>query len=311
MSNREPSLCFVSANDKSAGKADASEIWFGFAAQGLGAATCTAREAMLGEEPDCDVYVVNRALWDVPLTRWTNRNKRVFVWIDDAFTYLPPISQIYTNWQTLMPEFKRLLARVDGLIAPNPFLAADWSGLCAATYFIPNYHAIEPPMREARRDCLTLGWGGSTNHLTSWRDTQAFRYIPPEFQVRIVSNALIGSLIEPYNFVENIGHLPYPDYLAEMASWDVCLIPVHGEYDRRRSWIKALECCLVGTPWVAVGDAIDIYRQVPGGARLLDPTTIPQGIEDAMRADLGVNLEWALRQHIRYHLAEWRNVLFS
>lgn len=308
-------ICFVNSTESRYSAEDASALWFRYAAAGFGQSPVTAYECRRGLEPEADCYVVNRTLWDVPWQRWKARGARVICWFDDAFQCMPPISRAYTFWQRNMPIFKRLLGQIDGIITPNPILSADYAPYTPHAAYVPNYHARARVQHtgsdQARYGGGTLGWGGSSNHLTSWRDTGLYMHIPPRYEVRIVGYPQVAELIRPYNYVSSMEWFPdHVAYLKELAGWEACLIPVHGEYDRRRSWIKALECNLTGTPWAAVGDAIDIYRSVPYGARLLDLATLGDGLDQLFETyDCEAAQAWAEKQHIRYHLDEWREAI--
>jgi hypothetical protein len=303
----EPTICLVETAEGSP-----PGQWFQWVGQGLpGSWLSNLTQIEQGLEPRCDIYVIERELWRVPLKRLRSRGARIFCWLDDAFGLMPlDFETPFAVWRDKLPLLKRLLGQIDGVILPSPILAADFAPFARQAYFIPNYHRVLcPPVHAGvpRR----WGWGGTSQHVVSWRETRFYEYIPADVTLRVVGTAYCQALARDHCRVDPLPWMEYRAYLAELASWECCLIPISGEYDLRRSWIKALECCLVGTPWLAIGDAIDIYRGIPGGACYLDAVGLEGKVDSAIRAATPESVTWAKAQHMDDHFQEWKDVLFA
>lgn len=260
---------------------------------------CKTAEADAGFEPDADVYVVQLTLIKPPIRRWHAKGKGVFVWLDDAFWMMPIRSKPQETWSRAWPDVCEWLGEVDGIIVPSRVLAQDMLEYNPNVCFIPNYHRFfDGISRQWPKGDNLIGYGGSYYHWASWRDTRCWEVLPGRAWCNIVGMPMLASMIEHYRKDLRVqrSDLQKPDdYLMLVGHWKWQPIPCHGEYDRRRSWIKALESLFVGTAWTGFGNAVeDVYGAVPELVQGRDPT-------EAM--------EWARRQHIRYHLDEWKGVL--
>jgi hypothetical protein len=284
--------CFVVA-----GWDQPSSHWMTHAAKRLGWPICTVAQAGGGEEPEAEVYVVQMTQVPPPTRRWQTRGKGVFLWLDDALWLMPDFTKPAKMWQGLWPEVLHWLAEVDGVIAPSQVLADDLSRWNRNVNFIPNYHAYDEALIPQVARTKLIGYAGSLYHWLSWRDTRAWETLPKGAGMVIVDLAMLASAIElarPDLRVTRTGRLDTYDYLGQLASWRYEPIPMHGAYDLRRSWIKALECCLVGTPWQPIGNACEaVYAGVP----------------NYEQPDTNLAKVWARQQHIQYHLDEWKGVL--
>ena len=63
-----------------------------------------------------------------------------------------------------------------------------------------------------------------------------------------------------------VGWVPHAIFAAKLSMFDIGLIPLFGEYDRRRSWIKTAEYSVMGIPWI--GSDMEPTREIDTGARV-------------------------------------------
>jgi hypothetical protein len=270
-----------------------STRWFLYPARHLeSASSCTFTELERGQEPDAAVYVVERALWRVPFERLHSKRKRIFGWLDDAVWQMPLQSPQAELWRGRWPDYIQLLAKVAGMICPSRLLAEDIGQLTTTpVHYIPNYHDF-PVVAAGVHDRGVVGWGGSYLHWISWRDSGAYKLIPPDLTVEIIDHYIVAQMIKPFNKVKLLPTLAFADYLRHVVNWDAYVIPLAGDYDLRRSWIKVLEAAYCGTPVMAFG-MLGPYADCP------------------LAAFVGTGQEWAEAQRITQHLDEWKGVLFD
>jgi len=288
---RPPSICFVYEEGD-----QPSTRWFLYPARYLeSASTCTFAALEAGYEPNADIYVVERALWRVPIERLRSKRKRIFGWLDDAVWLMPILTPQAEAWQQRWSEYIQLMGQVDGMICPSRLLAADLRRLTnTPIHHIPNYHDF-PVVPTDQHDLNLAGWGGSYLHWTSWRDSGAYRKIPSHLRVEIIDNFLVAEMLKPYNEVTLIPVLDFTAYLTRVATWGFYVIPMAGAYDARRSWIKFLEAAYTMTSVILMGDkATPAYADCPLEERSLEELA-----------------RWAEAQRITQHLDEWTGVLFD
>ena len=248
----------------------------------------------MGREPDAAVYVIERVLWRVPIERLRARHKRILVWLDDAVWLMPIQIPSAEAWKARWPAYVRSLGQIDGVICPSHLLAQDIGKLTSTpTHFIPNYHDF-PFIPEGEHNLGVAGWGGSYFHWTSWRDSGAYMQVPGHLRIEIIDHAMVAEMLRPYNHqVLALPALDFEAYLRRVATWGFYMIPLAGEYDARRSWIKFLEAAYVGaSPILFDPEETQVYADCPQQS----------GIENQRR--------WAEAQRITHHLDEWRGVIY-
>lgn len=285
-----------------------SSRWLGYAAAGLGrldaisASSCTFR-ALPRLAAKSDILVVEHNL-PLALARGA-RGTRVFLWLDDALWCVPGdgehARQLRALWHGIVHNRRELA----GIITPSASMAAELRQRLPgiAVRHIPNYHDFEevPAAQRGSR----VGWGGSNYHVTSWRGTaDIWRSALASYALDIVGNPQVAQMLRDAGVsVEECLALAFPEYLARMATWLAALVVVHGEYDRYRSWIKALEACWCGVPWWGMGDQVEnVYYGVPG--RVLD-------LRYASNVDGRKLHKWAGKQRIDLHTSEWTRFLLG
>ena len=115
-----------------------------------------------------------------------------------------------------------------------------------------------------------VGWAGSLQHVVSWRESGMWSRVPENCVVEVMDHMQVFMALKPYVMARFIPYaITVQAYLERVATWDAYLIPMAGEYDRRKSWVKALDACYAGVPWISDGDVdAEVYRDVPFGKSL-------------------------------------------
>lgn len=222
-----------------------------------------------------DVVVIERlALADLYrlIENLRRRGKVVVADFDDAYHLMPVSNPAFKFWgqnetpdgRKLNPpaleQFRRGLALCSGVVTPSLLLSADYQAR-----HLPNRLPMEryrPHQRRGPRapDApIVLGWGGSVGHLRSWTESglgpALRRVLAARPNVRLALHGSDGRIAEalklPAGQVDCYPWGPYRDWPAHVARFDVGLAPLAGEYDMRRSWLKALEYLALGVPWLA------------------------------------------------------------
>ena len=110
---------------------------------------------------------------------------------------------------------------------------------------------------------IVIGWGGGGSHQDSLRKSGILEALGRVCEQRPAVRVLIaGADPETFAMIPVAGgrktHLPwvqFRDWPSSLARMDIGLAPLYGEYDQRRSWIKAAEYMAMRIPWVASGGA--------------------------------------------------------
>jgi len=174
-----------------------------------------------------------------------------------------PIPLIWLQWGIKL---------VGAVSSPSLVIVDDWKAW-AHSYWIPNYY---DPALYLRHDnykepgSLYLGWGGSATHLASWFEGDGLgggmaikRLMKenPKLMLAIggdprVHKGLTERTAEgkkwniPPARKLALGWKPHAMWSDSLSIFDIGIIPLSGEYDRRRSFIKTLEFTLMSIPWV-------------------------------------------------------------
>jgi len=296
----------------------------------------------------CEIVVIERlaiANTITPIIDLEAQGMVVIADVDDAYNLMPKTVPTYKFWhdgvikvpdQNGNPrEVKMVIAPKDQLAwglklvhavtTPSKVLAKDWLRYCNNVYVAPNYiptmtylkhKKFKPKTDNERETKFIIGWGGSWTHIESWKDSgviEALRDICKKRKnvvIRIaggdkrVSDAIdIPGRVFPEAFVD------FDKWPPVFATWDLGLVPLAGEYDNRRSWIKSLEYTLMGIPWIgtkappteeladygtrvkntsfdwkrAINYAIDNYSEVKA--------KVVEGFEFAMAQDVDANVQ--------------------
>jgi len=241
-----------------------------------------------GEEvqKDCmeaDIIIVERNYFgDTPtlVQYWKMRNKTVIGIFDDAYDIMHPQNISYKFWThgeltikdqdgkdkvvKMMPHpldsFKWTLRMFKGVQVPSINLQKDWSKYNPNVHYVHNYLDIDKYMNAEplypHPGEIVIGWCGSMSHYSSFTDSgvlDALRKITKRHsnvKILISGDKRIYDLLETKNKIFQ-PFVPKEQWTGLLKTLDIGLAPLSGEYDKRRSWIKALEYMALKVPWVA------------------------------------------------------------
>jgi len=233
---------------------------------------------------EADIIVIERNLFQDTLTMlmfWKVRDKQIAVIFDDAYHIMHPKNISYGFWEHGEIKYKDEknnekigymrpppLAQLEwgigmskGLQTVSQALCDDWSHV-NDTYLIHNNLVIEryidvQPLHPHENE-IWIGWTGSLSHVDSFESSgllRAFRKVVKNFpSVKILISGdkrIFDNLDVPVTKKMFSSFVPAEQYPALIKSLDICTIPLAGEYDKRRSQIKPLECLALKVPFVA------------------------------------------------------------
>ena len=236
---------------------------------------------------DADVIIVQRVLLEESVRvaqYWIARGKKVFVSFDDAYQFIGEENAAYKFWgrgevevntgghkyirkmdNHPVDQFRDGLKHISGGITPSRVLCDDWSTYAPMKY-LPNYieshrYQIEP----TKGTRLTIGWGGSLSHLTSFShsgvEKALHKFLPKnkDWQFGLVGdNRLIKQLALPSDQMWFRHYVMFFDWPRVLSSFDIGLAPLAMPYDQRRSRLKVMEYIAMGIPFVATKS--EVYR---------------------------------------------------
>jgi glycosyltransferase involved in cell wall biosynthesis len=233
---------------------------------------------------EADIIVVERNYFGDTLTMmqfWKVRNKSVVAIFDDAYDIMHPQNISYNFWThgelkykespdgpektahmkpPPIEQFKWGLNMVKGVQVPSVNLAKDWSKY-NNTYYIHNFLDVDKymnvePLYPHPKEEIVIGWCGSMSHYASFADSgvvQGLRKVAskyPHVKVLIGGDKRVFDLLDVRNKVFQ-PYVPAEQWTSLLKTLDIGLCPLAGEYDKRRSWIKALEWMALKVPWIA------------------------------------------------------------
>jgi glycosyltransferase involved in cell wall biosynthesis len=229
-----------------------------------------------------ELIVVERNLFGPVLTaimHWKAQGKGVIATFDDAYHLLPKDNLSHDFWlkgiarkkqdgkevqEILDPppitQFKWGLRMVDGAVVASKKLVEDWEEFTHVRH-LPMYLDLERyrdlPEKEPEDDTVVIGWSGSLSHLHSFSSgiLEALERVArarPEVRLKIGNDRRIYEKLNlPEGQKELTPWVPYEEWPKILASYDIGLAPMEGDYDARRSWVKVLEYMAVKVPWLA------------------------------------------------------------
>ena len=173
---------------------------------------------------------------------------------------VPNIEKISYMKPLPLEQFAWGMQMVKGIEVVSQALADDWSHL-NNTYLIHNY--LEPGRYDNveplfPHEGIWLGWSGSLSHVDSFESSgllKAYQRIIKKYDnvnLFLTGDKRVFDLVDVPDGRKI--HSPFvhaEQYPALMKSIDIYTIPLFGEYDKRRSQIKPLECCALQIPWIA------------------------------------------------------------
>jgi len=173
----------------------------------------------------------------------------------------------------ILQEFRTGLGLADGIIVPSKVLLEDYCRYAKSAYLVENF--LYPPLWEnlptKPDDRIVAGWGGSSGHYESWLGSNLAPALGalcrkyPKFHVSIQPpDVRIVGLLNKYGVVyETHPWCFFEAWANRVATFDITLAPLHGNYDMRRSNLKCLESATAGIPWVASN--LSPYNECVGG----------------------------------------------
>ena len=235
---------------------------------------------------DADIIMVERNLFSDTLTMmmyWKVRGKAIGVIFDDAYRKLNKDNPAYSFWEFGEIKHQDISGEVSTIkINPPPKVQLEWGvhmskglqtvsqALCDDwaewndTYLIHNhlamdrYRNVTQPLFPHSKDEIWIGWTGSLSHRYSFEWSgimMAYRKICrkyPNVKILITGDKKIYDELDISNKKKMFcAFVPSEQYPALIKSLDICAIPLAGEYDKRRSQIKPLECLALRVPFIA------------------------------------------------------------
>jgi glycosyltransferase involved in cell wall biosynthesis len=233
---------------------------------------------------EADFILIERNLFQDALTMmqfWKVRGKHIGVIFDDAYHIMHPKNVSHNFWTygeikyqdaegkeqmgNMYPrpldQLRWGIAMSKGLQTVSQALADDWAHV-NDTYVINNnivvdrYLNVEPLYKHD--GTIFIGWTGSLSHVDSFESSgilRAFKKIVKTYdnvKILISGDKRIFDVIDiPLAKKVFQPFVPADKYPSLIKTLDICTIPLSGEYDKRRSWIKPLECLALKVPFVA------------------------------------------------------------
>ena len=241
---------------------------------------------------------------------WQARGKKIVANFDDAYQVMPLDVQTSLLWKRGLMQtdqqipkdeirgyieshgqrfnlfkaeghplhiFRESLKMVDAYATPSDVLTQDFAHLNPHHYVLRNYPDYSHPEWKVPKkppgEQIIIGWGGSSTHLQSFRDSDIIRALRkvlalhPNVRLMIVCNHpdLIQFLTSnlPRASIVHIGWRPLREWIRLIGDFDIGIAPLAGKYDDRRSWIKCVEFGARGVPWIASNRPP--YKECKGG----------------------------------------------
>ena len=231
---------------------------------------------------EADIIILERNYFNDTISMlnfWKVRNKTIVGIFDDAYDIMHPQNVSYKFWTygeitykdaegkdkvgRMQPppieQFKWAVNSLKGIQVPSVNLQKDWSKYNPNVFHVHNYLDIDKYMNVEQlypHDDIIIGWCGSLSHYSSFTDSgvaDALRKICkkyPNVTVLISGDKRIYELLQVKKKMFQ-PFVPPEQWTPLLKTLDIGLAPLSGEYDKRRSWIKALEYMALKVPFVA------------------------------------------------------------
>lgn len=248
-----------------------------------------------------DLVIVQRNLMDrvvLSAFHWTQNGKAITVDLDDAYEFMTEDtgSPTFKTWKhgvftdssgkeqhlypTPMMWLKWGVKLLGTMTSPSKLICQDWSEYARAFWF-PNYadtSIYHPSQVYKEPGKVYIGWGGSATHLASWEKSGVLPALQriikeyPNVVLMLMGDERVERFLKeiPKHNRAVLGFMPHAEFVMRLNTLDIGLVPLYGEYDRRRSWIKAMEYSLMGVPWI--GTAFEPTADVETGLRIANTT---------------------------------------
>ena len=226
-------------------------------------------------EIHADVVFVERQLYAPEVHYNIQRLKKegakaIATW-DDAYHIMPDYIRSKPTWnKENVAKFRHCLKFVDCAIVPSEVLADDFRRYCKDIRVVKNYcdGELYQVSHETKLGQVRLFYGGNDTHYHSIIESGILPALQkvfdkyPKVVMYAVGSPMITNLFTsslPEGRVATHGWIQFeewPRFVAEHA--DIILAPLSGEYDRRRSCIKANDAAMFSLPMVATD--LEPYR---------------------------------------------------
>jgi glycosyltransferase involved in cell wall biosynthesis len=230
-----------------------------------------------------DIVIIQRLLLSEvqnSIFYWRSKGKPIAADLDDAYLIMPSSVASHRFWKqgivggkkdgkdvhiqmTYKPDEQLVwgVKLCNALISPSKVICEDWKAYTPNTFLVPNYidSSLYIPHRRVPGDgTIVIGWGGSFSHLDSWNGSKIIpalhRILMERKNVRLSlaggDPRIYGQFHRQRSQVMIHSWVPHDKWPETLAEFDIGVIPLSGEYDQRRSWIKPLEYSIMGIPWV-------------------------------------------------------------
>lgn len=214
-------------------------------------------------------------------------------------------------------DLKAVLGVVDAVMTPSKFLTFHYGQYAHKAYYVHNRPILDMfptrPVDTVSGDKIVIGWSGTGQHVETWVDNpmiDALARLRKDIVVSGVIPDMVCDIIEHAGVeVRQIGPVEIEKFPHVVAGYDIGICPLWGEYDKGRSWIKWLECSLMGKPVVAQ-DLAGVYSECKGGYLASTPEEWHDALstlvydERARRGESLAGLSWSWRQGLEENLDE-------
>jgi glycosyltransferase involved in cell wall biosynthesis len=211
------------------------------------------------------------------IEKYRGLGKQVWITFDDNYALIPgtPARDIWRGKKSgsILNDFRDGLRLATGFMTPSKLLCEDFRMYNDRAEYVPNYLNLDwwSNTPAPSPDVKTIGYGGTSLHNISLRDSGV---IPALGKLCRESNKLKVHLQPPFpDVVQEFNRLGVrysfgawqapEDWPKTVSQFTVGIAPLSGNYDMRRSNLKALEYATLGIPWVASQG--DPYQEALGG----------------------------------------------
>jgi hypothetical protein len=216
-----------------------------------------------------DVVLLQRNAFEGALDAlkfWRERDKPVWIDLDDAYQMLPETNNAKRFWHDNAMRFNRNpleqlregLSIATGLTSPNKLILEDWQS--PRKLWLPNYVRGEwyANVKRQEHDGIIIGWGASMSHYDSYRYSGVAVALSELCRRRADVRVVVCSNDRtPYEMLDCSptqkmyqSGVPYTEWPQFVALFDLGIAPLYGEYDKRRSWLKVIEYACAGVPCI-------------------------------------------------------------
>jgi len=198
--------------------------------------------------------------------------KRIIITFDDNYRLIPNVSSAHTYWKQpgRLADFSKALSKADRVIVPSQQLLYDFIKDNRSIQIVENFHDPEDwsftgNLRQSSR--ILIGYGGSLQHIATFQKLNMAQAIQQVLDLREnVFFQSTGLEIVKHRRAETLNWLPtLREWNQRVASFDIGIAPLAGEYDMRRSRLRLTEYGLARVPFVASSLGSYVYGSNEGG----------------------------------------------